>query len=246
MISKNQLKYFASLNQKKFRNEAGVFLIEGRKMVEEAMKENVEIVNLIATGSFFDSRNVQSDDSIKVIAGAKDMERISALKKAPEVIAVVKQFENKTVDIETEIILALDSINDPGNFGTIIRTCDWFGVTDILCSNDCVELYNSKVVQASMGSIFRVNVSCVNLRSELVKLKDEHNYKIIIADMEGESIYSNSIAGKKIILLGSESHGISKDLFSLATKTFAIPKFGNAESLNVSIANAIILSELKR
>lgn len=246
MISKNQLKYFVSLGQKKYRNEAGVFLVEGRKMLEEALKVEADIINIIATEHFFSIWNKEPNEELKVVASSKDMERISNLKNPPKVIAVIKQFRHKPVDINSDIIVALDTINDPGNLGTIIRTCDWFGVNSILCSDDCVELYNTKVVQASMGSIFRVNVKYGDLQTELAELKNGHSFQLVLADANGESIYINTLKGKIILLLGSESHGVSEDLFSLATKTIAIPKFGKAESLNVSIANAIILSELKR
>ncbi|NNM15478.1 MAG: RNA methyltransferase, partial [Bacteroidia bacterium] len=185
------------------------------------------------------------DESIRIVAGAKDMERISSLKTAPEVIAIVHQFEEKGIDGNAEIIIALDSINDPGNFGTIIRTCDWFGVTQIICSENCVELYNPKVIQASMGSVFRVNIHYASLGTELHNLKNGHSYKVLLADAKGSQAIDNSNKEKKILLMGSESHGVSEELYALADEKIAIPKYGEAESLNVAIANAILLSQLK-
>ncbi|NNC84489.1 MAG: RNA methyltransferase [Bacteroidia bacterium] len=245
MIPKSQLKIFTSLGKKKFRNEAGVFLVEGRKLVEESMRSDANIKHVIATDVFFNEWNQVIDESIRVVAGAKDMERISSLKTAPEVIAVVHQFEEKGVYGNAEIIIALDGINDPGNFGTIIRTCDWFGVTQIICSENCVELYNPKVIQASMGSVFRVNIHYASLGTELHNLKNGHSYKVLLADAKGSQAIDNSNKEKKILLMGSESHGVSEELYALADEKIAIPKYGEAESLNVAIANAILLSQLK-
>lgn len=246
MISKNQLKLFTSFNKKKNRQEAGVFLIEGPKLLEEAINCNAKLLHIIARESFFDSWHGKIDESLKVIAGAKDLERISSFKNAPEVIAIVKQFDSHKIDTEKEIIIALDHINDPGNLGTIIRTCDWFGITDIICSKNSVELYNPKVIQSSMGSVFRVNLHFVDLSPEFLNLKENFNYKIILTGVNANSIYNQKISDKKVVVFGSESHGISKELLPLADYNIAIPRFGRAESLNVAIANAIILSELKR
>jgi len=232
MLTKNQIKLIRSLSLKKNRQKHGLFIVEGEKLVDEVLNSNWEIECIYATKEW-----VGTD---AVIISNNDLSRISALKTPNKVLAVVKVKET-TNFISGDTVLALDGVKDPGNLGTIIRLADWFGVKDIICSNDCVDYLNPKVVQSTMGSFSRVNLNYVNL---VDTFNDNTDYKLYVAVLNGTPLKEVKNSDKKIIVLGSESKGISEDILELKSERITIPKskFSKAESLNVSIASAIILS----
>lgn len=210
-------------------------MVEGEKLVNEFLNSDWEIEQIYATKEW-------EGESVEVTT--KELERISSLKTPNKVLAIVKIPFEKSI-ISENLVLALDAVKDPGNLGTIIRLADWFGVQHVLCSENCVELYNPKVVQATMGSIIRMQVHYVNLKSTLENMSD---YKICAAVMDGKSVFSVGKSEKIIVLMGSESNGVSAELLELAHQKITIPKSENsqAESLNVANACGIILAHLSR
>lgn len=233
---KKDLKLVKSLLQKKYRREHGLFVVEGKKMVEEALHADFELFALYST----DEQWINQHGGLLV--NHREMEQMTALSNASAHLAVLKMKE-KVSNVESdEFILALDGIGDPGNLGTIIRTADWFGVKSIVASEDCVELYNPKTIQSTMGSIYRMNIRYTDL-AQFIQEKREVGYRIAGADLAGEDILKNEFpTGKIILVIGSEAHGIRKDVEALLTDTFYIPGHGNAESLNAAVATAILLS----
>lgn len=240
-ITKNQLKHIRLLKQKKFRNEFGEFIIEGEKNVEELLQSNFKIIDVFAT------KDWQSDycqNEITLI-NSKQLSQISNLATPNYVIAIaeIPKFDENPIKFENEIILMLDSINDPGNLGTIIRTANWFGIRTIVCSKNSVDCFNPKVVQASKGSLFKVKVNYQDLSEVL------NNCKVTVygASLSGQEIDRNlNFDSSCILLMGSESHGISKELYQYITNEISIKKIGHAESLNVAIATGIILNEITK
>ncbi len=240
MVSKNQIKLITSLIQKKYRKEHQLFLAEGVKVINELLESSFELAHLYHTKPMFNNVLITQ----KTLISDLDLKKISALTTPNDCLAVfkipvVKGIENKG------LIVALDDIRDPGNLGTIIRLCDWFGISQIICSEQTVDIYNPKVVQSTMGSIARVNVSYTDLKSYLSK----SNFEIFGTFMEGESIYKKQLPNQGIIVLGNEANGISSSIEKLITQKITIPRFGNlqlAESLNVATATAIVLSEFRR
>lgn len=233
-ITKNQLKLVRSLNQKKTRAETGLFVVEGKKNVEELINSNWDIEFVALTAS----ANIDYSDTLEI--SPKDLKQVSSLKNPDGILAVAKQ---KQFDLDfnrDELVLALDNINDPGNLGTIIRTADWFGIKNIICSPTTVDCYNPKVVQSTKGSLFHININYFDLEEVLKKFSGE----IIGAALDGEPFSLSKTNGNTILLMGSESHGISSKLESLLTKKVLIPKKGKAESLNVGIATGILLAQL--
>lgn len=234
MLSINQKKYINSLQQKKFRAQHGTFLVEGEKMVGELIQSDLEIeLVFVVKGS-----NLKSFEAIEI--SEKEMQSISALATPSNFLAVAKQKKQQADLYQNNLVLVLDNIKDPGNLGTIIRTADWFGINTIICSNECVDVYNPKVVQATMGSLFRANITYVNLVEFFQQNKSIPVYGALL---EGENVYQKPIQDKKaFLLMGSESFGISKELTPFITNKIMIPKFGNAESLNVAVATGILCS----
>lgn len=233
MLSRNQIKFIQSLKQKKFRLQHQLFVVEGEKIVNDFLNSDWKTEQIFATKDW-------EGDAVEV--SIKELERISSLKTPNKVLAIIKMPQGKSV-ISGNIVLALDSVKDPGNLGTIIRLADWFGIQHIICSQNCVELYNPKVVQATMGSLCRIQVQYLNLKSTLENMTD---YTICAAVMYGKSIFSVEKSEKRIVLMGNESHGISTELLELAHQKVTIPKSKNsqAESLNVANACGIILAQL--
>ena len=240
MLSINQKKFVSSLKQKKFRTEHNAFVVEGVKMVEELLHSDYFIDSLYGTASWLDN-NVDVEG---VEVSEKELASISSLKNPNEVLAVVKQKDHQLIDLKTELTIALDTIQDPGNLGTIIRTADWFNIMNIVCSLDSVDFYNPKVIQATMGSFFRVNLIYTKLSSFFSENKDLTVYGALL---EGESIYEKELNSKgAVLLMGNESKGIAEENIPFITDKVSIPKFGKAESLNVAIATAVFCSECKR
>ncbi|MFA7082572.1 MAG: RNA methyltransferase [Bacteroidales bacterium] len=246
MISKAEIKTIASYKQAKYRNEANVYIVEGVKMVDELIRSHEEIEILCATKEY---KNINTERAKQVLEIKEDdLKRISSFTTPNQVLAVVRRKEAKEPIIKSKIVLILDEIKDPGNLGTIIRIADWFGLEDIICSENTVELYNPKTIQSTMGSIFRVNVTYKNLSEFLTSIPQNHPiYGTIIEG--GKNIYKEELKSEALIIIGSESHGISPEIRPLITHPITIPSFSlaqSAESLNASIATSIIVSEFKR
>jgi TrmH family RNA methyltransferase len=240
MVSKNQIKRITSLLQKKYRKQEQLFFVEGVKGVQELLDSNFELVELFTTNS-----ELFSVDKSKVYAITEsELQKISALTTPNTCLALFKipaavSFEEKG------LLVALDDVRDPGNLGTIIRLCDWFGIKTLFCSEESVDVYNPKVVQATMGSISRVNVVYGNLEH----LLSETKLPVFGTFMDGKNIYKETLPNEGIIVMGNEANGITKAIENLVSERIAIPRFGDlqaTESLNVATATAIILSEFKR
>lgn len=238
MLSKNQIKLITSLKQKKHRLSNGLFVVEGLKAIKELLKSDLRLHQLYTT----ERLNISNKDQILI--SEAELKRISFLITPNIALAIFEIPKSKAIH-RNKFIVALDNVRDPGNLGTIIRLCDWFGVTDLVCSLETVDCFNPKVVQATMGSITRVNVSYVDL---LEFLKDT-KIPVYGAFMQGESIYTATLPKNGVLVMGNEANGISKDVEALIHKKISIPRFGNlqaTESLNVATATAILLSEFKR
>ena len=240
MISKNYIKLIHALERKKIRDEEGKFVIEGEKMVLEILKwKSDSLIHVFHTEAFNDS--ISNFDSSKCTQiSEKELKAISRLQTPNKVLAILDKWE--TIDINADFYLALDGVQDPGNMGTIMRLADWFGVPEIICSKETVDCYNPKVVQATMGAIFRVQVRYEDLGTYLPKL----NLPIYGALLEGENVYKTNLTPNGILVLGNEGKGISQAIQEIIDKPICIPRFGEAESLNVSTAGAILLSEFYR
>jgi TrmH family RNA methyltransferase len=240
MVSKNQLKLITSLQQKKYRNANKLFFAEGVKGIQELLDSNFELEHLYSTKNDFSKVSKE----LKTIISDDDLKKISALATANSCLGVFKMPAEKPI-VETGLILVLDSIRDPGNLGTILRLCDWFGVEQVICSKETVDIFNPKVIQATMGSISRVNINYIDLKAFLV----ETNLPIFGTFMNGENIYKSKLPKKGIIVMGNEANGISDEVEELIQNKLTIPRFGVAqktESLNVATATAIVLSEFHR
>jgi TrmH family RNA methyltransferase len=240
MVSKNQIKLITSLVQKKYRKQHELFFAEGTKVIEELLHSNFQLEHLYHTKPmFYEVSEIQ-----KTLISDSDLKKISALTTANDCLAVFKIPQEKKIE-SNGLIIALDDIRDPGNLGTIIRLCDWFGISQIVCSEQTVDIYNPKVVQATMGSIARVTISYLDLESYL----DDAKTEIFGTFMDGENIYKKQLPQEGIIVFGNEANGISKSIEEKITQKITIPRFGNlqlTESLNVATATAIVLSEFRR
>lgn len=237
-LSKNHLKLITSLRQKKYRQKHKMFVVEGVKVVKEFLNSPFELSQLFCIDPDFES----VDQVIQI--SETELKKASHLVNPNKVLAIFKIPNEKEV-LSSGLIVALDAVNDPGNLGTIIRLCDWFGVDQIVCSKDTVDCYNSKVVQASMGSLTRVSLQYIDLHDFLQEVK----LPVFIADMDGENVYQSDLPKEGILVMGNEANGISDTVSELATHTVSIPRFGNiqqTESLNVATATAILLSEFRR
>ena len=237
-LSKNHIKLITSLSQKKYRQKHKLFVVEGVKVVQEFLNSSYELDIVFSSDTNFSSTN----KFIKVTD--QELKKISSLKNPNKVLAIFK-IPNQINPIMGGLILVLDSINDPGNLGTIIRLCDWFGVEQLVCSNETVDCFNSKVVQASMGSLTRVAVSYLDLKKYL----QNASVPIFVADMDGLDVYKTKLPDSALLVLGNEANGISDEIKQLVTTKITIPRFGaiqQTESLNVATASAILLSEFRR
>jgi RNA methyltransferase, TrmH family len=240
MISKSQVKYIQSLGQKKHRDEGQVFVAEGPRLVTDLLQsKNVIVTQLYASGDWLEA-NAQLLKDINTNAVLdRELERISQLKTPNKVVAIVRKFEHEEPIPRSNITLVLDTIQDPGNLGTIIRIADWFGVNQIVCSNDSADMYNSKVVQATMGSIARVNVYYTELHEWLEK---HHEMRVYATLLEGKDVTKMSTIKEGIIMIGNEAKGIDEHLLEFANDKITIPKKGKADSLNAAVATGIVLA----
>ena len=240
MVSKNQIKLITGLVQKKNRTEQQPFIAEGIKVIQELFQSDFELVHLYTVANL----NIQvPSDKITQITN-NELKRISALTTPNECLALFKIPISSKIN-DHELIVALDDIRDPGNLGTIIRLCDWFGVKQLICSETTVDVFNPKVVQATMGSLARVRIVYADLVDVLKKTK----LPIYGTFMDGNNIYTEQKTREGIIVMGNESNGISKNIEQLIQRKITIPRFGTqqkTESLNVATATAITLSEFCR
>lgn len=239
MLSKNQIKLITLLKQKKYRVQHQLFVAEGVKTIKELLNSDFELSHLYTTTLEFDALDVlttQISDS--------ELKKISFLKTPNTALAVFKMSKSKNVNFNN-LVVALDDVRDPGNLGTIIRLCDWYGIEDLICNTETVDCFNPKVIQATMGSIKRVNVSYQDLGNVLSKTE----VTTFGAFMDGENVYKMELPNKGILVLGNEANGISQVIEDQIEKRVSIPQFGalqETESLNVANATAILLSEFKR
>ncbi|MBU3681018.1 MAG: RNA methyltransferase [Flavobacterium sp.] len=240
MVSKNQIKLISSLQQKKHRIKEQLFVSEGIKCIQELLNASFEPVYLFATAPVFPEEYASNVTYVS----ATELQKMSALSSANTCLAVFKIPQTKQRH-ERGLIVALDDVRDPGNLGTIIRLCDWFGIEQLFCSAETVDVYNPKVVQATMGSIARVAVHYLDLPSLIAST----HLPVFGTFMDGKSIYDSTLPDSGIIVMGNEANGISAEISEMITKRISIPKFGTlqqTESLNVATATAIVLSEFKR
>jgi TrmH family RNA methyltransferase len=267
MLSQNQLKYITALKVKKFREENNQFVAEGHKLVTDLVNSEFSVTGIYASAEWIVA-------NLAVVRGRiiplfetlpREMDRISSLSTPSPVLAVVSMPDPVKLTgpsgaywaeyFNSSLALALDDIRDPGNLGTIIRIADWFGIETVICSENCVDLYNPKVVQATMGSIARVKVVVCSLAETIRDLTlirgDQTPIPVYGTFLEGDNVFSQKLENRGIIVIGNESRGISRELAPLITNKLYIPSFGSAvsgkaESLNASIATAIICAEFRR
>ena len=241
MLSKSQVKYIQSLGQKKFRDQEGLFIAEGPKIVNELLTEIPQLVKTVyGVKEWIDeSRGLLIKTAFIEISEA-ELERISQLSAPNKVLAVLYKIKDDEIITPNNITLVLDNIQDPGNLGTIIRSADWFGVKQIVCSHNSADMYNSKVIQATMGSIARVKIIYTDLATWL----KQQSVTIFAASLKGKDIRKMSKLTEGIIIIGNEAKGINPEVMQLAGEKITIPKPGKAESLNAAVATAIILSHI--
>ena len=238
MLSKNQVKLIQKLHQKKYRNELNLFIVEGKKSINEFLQAGYTPQLLIATEAF----TASVPQHLITPVSKDELRKVSTLQNPDEGLAVFEQPKHKGI-LQEGVIVALDNVQDPGNLGTIIRLCDWFGVETLLCNTQTVDCYNPKVVQASMGSLTRVAVHYLDLAAFLTTTA----LPVYTMDLEGENLYTTTFPKDCILILGNEANGISSEVRSLSNEVITIPRFSQhqrTESLNVAMAGAIILSEV--
>jgi len=245
MLSKSQISLLKSLHHKKFRSGHGAFLVEGYKSVNEFINSAYHIEVIYHTPAIDPKLlNLSRKMNFNEIS-LNDLEKISTLKTPQDIIAMVKIPEQPVLDeseLKGKFSLVLDGIQDPGNMGTIIRTADWFGIQHIICSDNTVDIYNPKVVQATMGSLAHLNVYYTDLETFLPEIK----LPIFGALLNGENIYQTNFGTEGLLVMGNEGNGIRLEIIKLIQHSVAIPGAGKAESLNVGIATAIFCSEISR
>jgi TrmH family RNA methyltransferase len=253
MISKSKAKFIISLQRKKIRDDEGLYIIEGDKIVMEFLASKNPVKILVAKPEFLSSLPADLIRFVNEIVAVsyEELKTISTLKTPHNVLAIVPMQEhvmNTSVVLE-QLCVVLDCIQDPGNLGTIIRAAGWFGIKNIVCSSDCVDVYNPKVIQASMGALLHVSVKYYDLK-KLLEVAAAENIPVFGTMLEGKSIYSHMLGNKGIIVLGNESKGISDELIPFITEKIMIPKYNTAiqgiDSLNVGMAASVVFSEFLR
>lgn len=239
MVTKKDIKFINNLKQKKFRYLNNCFVVEGKKSIKEFIDSDYKIIKLYSVDSLF-FKNISNQFEIDY----QLLKRISFLNNPDDHIAIFQFKKTKPIE-KNNLIIALESIRDPGNLGTIIRTCEWFGIKDLVCSLDSVDCYNQKVIQSAMGSISRVNITYLNLKDYLKSF----NSVIIGTSLSGKNLYNSNIkTNNGILIFGNEANGISKELLKLTDFNLTIPRFNEndfPESLNIASSLGIILSEIK-
>lgn len=257
MITKSQIVDIKSLTNKDFRYDFSLFLAEGEKVAQEVCFSNFFVKGIYYIKEKVSAKTAEHINKMKQRQGCdvfevsdKEMSRISALKTHTPILMVVRMPKMKFTHSGGKLIIALDNVQDPGNMGTIIRIADWFGIHDILCSENCADVFNPKVVQATMGAITRVRVHYVPLYDTL-KMLASAGEAIFGTFLEGDIIYSSGVSGASgVIVMGNEGKGISTEIVSLVTRKLFIPPFPvdepSSESLNVAVATAVVCNEFRR
>lgn len=246
MVSKNDLKYYSSLLQKKYRVRERKFIAEGTKIIEEGFTNNWQPEIVFITKDFADSNpdfieSLTKRSFIYQVLNDKEFVKLCDTIN-PQGVAAVFNYPKTEIKSKVNIIAALEDVSDPGNLGAIIRNCDWFNIKEIILSENCAELHNPKTIRSAMGSIFHLNiVENINLISQLNILKGK-GYQIITSDLTGNNIFEMIPDSKLVIVFSNEAKGPSSELLSISDNVIAIPKYGKAESLNVASASAVILS----
>lgn len=243
MSTRSELKQVRALLQKKYRIEQGRFLVQGRKLVLELLGSDLTVDAIYATAK----ANQEVGIPGAVVLQDHEMERLGGLESGNELIAVARMPEQVDLPLPgpDELMIALDGVTDPGNMGTILRIADWFGVRSVLCSPGSVDVYNPKCVQASMGSLFRVMVHRIELAPALIGLQNA-GATMYVADMGGRNVFDERLEHPAVLILGSESHGISEEVSALGGTQIAVPRIGAAESLNVATAASALCAEFTR
>jgi len=241
MLSKSRITLITSLKQKKYRLQHQLFVVEGIKTIKEFLDSSYVLEHLYSLKKF---EGVL--DGVQTVVTEVELKKVSFFKNTNSALAVFKMKPVSEIN-ESKLLVGLDNVRDPGNLGTIIRLCDWFGVTDLICNSETVDCYNPKVVQATMGSLTRVNIVYLNLEQYLFEKK---TMPVFGTFMEGDDLYATEVdTVSGIVVLGNEANGISEEIEKLVTQKITIPKFGavqKTESLNVAMATSIVLSEFKR
>ena len=263
MLPKKQIKFISSLKLKKFREKHNLFIAEGVKITEDLLRSLIMVKQVFTIGESMQKiSNCAPLAETEIIEVSEDeLKNISSLTTPNRVlcIAEIPEYSLEFKLLKSQLTLVLDKLSDPGNLGTIIRVADWFGIQNIICSEDCVDVYNPKVVQATMGSISRVKVHYLNLVNFLKEVKqsrylsEKAEFPIYGALLNGENIYQKNLSENGLIILGNETEGVSDDICSFVTEKIAIPSFAclpdrtaGAESLNVAVATAIVCSEFRK
>lgn len=245
-LSKRQIKEIGALQQKKFRQKNGLFIVEGEKIAEEvlASPETYEIEAVLGLEKWMEQHQAKIDPSLLYEVSNKELERVSALKNPNQVLLVLQQKTPIFPDqLDDQLSLVLDHIQYPGNLGTIIRIADWFGIQHIFCSPDTVEFYNPKVLQATMGSFLRVNVHTIALEQLFEKQPNLPRYGALL---DGKNVFSEDLPNAAFLLIGNESKGLSQAAQQMVTHPIMIPRYGQAESLNAAIATGILCASFKK
>ncbi len=238
-LSKNKIKWIRSLHLKKNRDELGLFLVEGEKMVGEALSEYPEMIDYVYATAQFQLPSFSKE--IELIT-EDELVQISSLKTPNKALAILRKPKTSAPTLTSGLILVLDGVQDPGNMGTILRTADWFGVKTIVCSEDTADIFNPKVIQASMGSVLHMNVVYTTLETFLSTC----DLPIYGALLEGENVYRTSLKKTGVLVMGNEGKGIRPSVRAFINTPIHIPGFGKAESLNVAVATGVLLSEFVR
>lgn len=244
MVPKSKIKFVKSLQVKKYRKQEQCFVVEGRKSVIELLQSDFETIWVAGTKDFI-NENLASLEKLNIEwCEAKEEELIAmgSFQSNQSALAIARIKPNVIPSTSSGFCLALDDIKDPGNLGTIIRTADWYGIHSLFASEESADFYNSKSISATMGSFCRVTVTYVDLKEWLSQAK----LPVYGAFLDGEDVHSVNFGDRGVILIGSESHGIGRELEAMVTKKITIPRFGGAESLNAAMAAGIILDNLVR
>ena len=251
MLTKQELKYYSSLNKVKYRKLEQRFIVEGIKLVDEALKSCFNCEVIIASNSFAKSHSSLLDEykhkTIIQIISDNDFNKIADTQSPQGIIGIMEMPLQRYIDETREkTVVALENISDPGNVGTIIRTCDWFGIKDIIISSNSVDIYNPKVIRSTMGSLFHVNIHISENIIGTLKTLQKKGKKVLCADMDGENIYTLEKEKTSVLVFCNEANGPSEKLLEIADSKITIPKFGEAESLNVATAAAVVISEFTK
>jgi TrmH family RNA methyltransferase len=241
-LTKGQIQFIKTLQQKEGRKEHGLFIVEGEKLVNELFQSNQEIQQVYYTSDFDSNKLAENTEFQKITEN--ELARISSLTTPNKVLALVKTPSQKAFSDPGNKIIYCCQLNDPGNAGTILRIADWYGINNVVFSSNSVDVFSPKVVQSSMGAVFRVNCLYDNDKNELLDLLKQKKYMLIAADMKGGKLDSFRFPEKVVLIMGSESHGISDEIKKQVNAFVTIERVGKAESLNVGVACGIICQKM--